>query len=118
MAKVVRLGDSTDRPNEQYYAISCPGCHENHMFIVPRWTFNGDMENPTISPSLLVRSGHYIPEHAGDCRCDYNKAHAEEPAPFKCYSCHSFIRDGKIQFLSDSTHELTGQTVDLPDYED
>jgi len=29
--------------------------------------------------------------------------------------CHSFITDGKIQFLSDCTHHLAGQTVDLND---
>jgi hypothetical protein len=28
--------------------------------------------------------------------------------------CHSFVIDGRIQFLSDSTHVLAGQTVDLP----
>ena len=28
--------------------------------------------------------------------------------------CHSFVTDGRIQFLSDSTHVLAGQTVDLP----
>ena len=30
--------------------------------------------------------------------------------------CHSFIRDGRIQFLGDCTHHLAGQTVDLPDF--
>lgn len=29
--------------------------------------------------------------------------------------CHSFVRDGRIQFLSDCTHKLANQTVDLPD---
>jgi hypothetical protein len=29
--------------------------------------------------------------------------------------CHSFVTDGRIQFLSDSTHALAGQTVDLPE---
>ena len=29
--------------------------------------------------------------------------------------CHSFVRSGRIEFLSDSTHALAGQTVDLPD---
>lgn len=29
--------------------------------------------------------------------------------------CHSFITDGKIQYLSDCFHELAGQTVDLPE---
>jgi len=27
--------------------------------------------------------------------------------------CHSFIRDGQIEFCSDSTHELAGKTVRL-----
>jgi hypothetical protein len=29
--------------------------------------------------------------------------------------CHSFVTDGKIQFLNDCTHSLKDQTVDLPD---
>ena len=32
--------------------------------------------------------------------------------------CHSFIRDGKIQYLNDCTHEFAGKTVELPDYTD
>ena len=28
--------------------------------------------------------------------------------------CHSFVRDGGIQFLTDCEHGLAGQTVDLP----
>lgn len=27
--------------------------------------------------------------------------------------CHSFVRNGKIEFLSDCTHELAGKTVEL-----
>lgn len=30
--------------------------------------------------------------------------------------CHSYVTDGKIQFINDSTHNLKGQIVDLPDY--
>jgi hypothetical protein len=29
--------------------------------------------------------------------------------------CHSFVRDGRIEFLTDSTHELAGQIVGLPE---
>jgi hypothetical protein len=29
--------------------------------------------------------------------------------------CHSFIKNGKIQYLSDCTHELKGKTVQLTD---
>jgi len=30
--------------------------------------------------------------------------------------CHSYVTDGRIQFLNDCTHDLAGQTVDLPEY--
>lgn len=29
--------------------------------------------------------------------------------------CHSFVRDGKIEFLGDCTHEMAGTTIELPD---
>jgi hypothetical protein len=32
--------------------------------------------------------------------------------------CHSLIRDGQIQFLTDCTHELAGQTVPLAPIDD
>ncbi len=77
----------------------CPGCKCVHGLNVnpkkkPLWKFNGNMDNPTIKPSLLVSWGK-----------DLRK-------------CHSFITDGKIQFLTDSTHELAGQTVDMEEWED
>jgi hypothetical protein len=30
--------------------------------------------------------------------------------------CHSFVTDGRIQFLNDCTHPLAGQTVDIPEW--
>ena len=88
--------------------INCPGCGTTHG-IDDRWQFNGDGERPTFSPSLLVRSGHYVTgqtrEQCASCSGGYKA----------CGVCHSFIRDGKIQFLGDCTHALAGQTVDLPD---
>jgi hypothetical protein len=30
--------------------------------------------------------------------------------------CHSFVRDGQIQFLGDCTHALKGQTVERPEW--
>jgi hypothetical protein len=59
----------------------------------PHWDWNGDLEKPTFSPSLL----NYI-ESPGGRRC------------------HSFIKEGRIQFLGDCTHALKGQTVDLLDF--
>ncbi len=31
--------------------------------------------------------------------------------------CHSFVRDGRIEFLGDCTHKLAGQTIELPEVE-
>jgi len=91
--------------------FGCPGCSCLHT-ISKAWSFNGDVDRPTFSPSILVRTGHYADGHKGDCWCAYNEKH---PTKFKCTICHSFITDGKIQFLNDCTHELKGQTVDLID---
>ncbi len=74
----------------------CPGCKHHHVYDVPRWSFNGNMDKPTFTPSLLV----YIPTRNG------NKT-----------LCHLFVTDGKIQFLGDCEHELRGKTVDMEEVE-
>lgn len=95
MAKVLSL------ENGKYQTIHCPGCGYSHTLRVraktdevPSWEFNGDVDKPTFTPSLLVWASR--PEAR----------------------CHSFITNGQIQFLDDCFHELKGQTVELPDYED
>jgi len=83
-----------NRPDGQFgaYAIYCSGCKSYHAFD-ERWTFNGDFEKPTFTPSMLVN------QHRPESRC------------------HSFVTDGKIQFLSDCFHDLAGQTLELEDIE-
>ena len=81
----------------------CPGCQGVHGFSVDQWTFNGDLNKPTVTPSILVTG--YVHTDAAGYKYDSREVH-----------CHSYITDGKIQFLSDCQHELAGQTVDLPDY--
>lgn len=103
-------------------AFWCPGCEELHQVRVrpadsPSWDFNGDYDRPTFSPSILVRSGHFLPSHKpGDgCWCTYCAEDGADGTPgFSCKQCHSFVRDGKIQFLGDCSHSLAGQTVDIP----
>ncbi len=78
--------------NPAQFWFHCPGCGFSHSFG-ESWSFNGDYDNPTISPSILVT------------------------APGRDnYRCHSFIKNGQIQFLKDCTHNLAGQTVELPEY--
>lgn len=109
MAKVIKLSDGT-------VSFWCEGCKQHHG-VNNGWAFNGDYDKPTFNPSILVRSGHYIPGHIGSCWCDYNKKYPDEPVSFKCRICHSFVRDGKIEYLSDCTHEFAGQTIELEDVE-
>lgn len=95
-------------------AFWCPGCKEMHR-VTSAWTFDGNVTAPTFSPSILVTSGHYAPGHTGKCWCDFNREHPGDTS-FECSRCHSFVRAGRIQFLTDCTHELAGQTVDIPDW--
>lgn len=69
-----------------------------HRYSCNGWTFNGDWERPTLAPSLLVNSVGAGPE-------------------FKPTVCHLFIREGQIQYLSDCTHAMAGQTVPMEDAE-
>jgi hypothetical protein len=77
----------------------CPGCDMVHQIKTgagsrPRWTWNGDVDRPTFSPSVLVTFTIHGKPHV----------------------CHTFVRDGSIEFLADCTHALAGKTVELPDF--
>lgn len=75
------------------WLIECPGCRCAHV-LDSRWSFNGDVYKPTFRASLMVNASN-APGHP---------------------RCHSFITDGKIRFLLDSTHALAGLTVELPEF--
>jgi hypothetical protein len=79
------------------YLYWCEGCGWEHAFALVEngghHHFNMDLNNPTITPSLLQ---NFNPEHI----------------------CHSFIKDGNIQYLNDCWHHLKGQTVELLDVDE
>jgi hypothetical protein len=81
------------------YMVWCPGCECAHVFYTvnapgkPTWKFNGNVEKPTFEPSMLVTW--------------------QEGEERKQHVCHSFVRDGQIQFLADCTHKLAAQTLNL-----
>jgi hypothetical protein len=77
---------------EVWRTFYCPGCERRHT-INQEWEFDGNYDAPTFSPSVLT--------YGSPWQTDIPR-------------CHSFIRAGRIEFLSDSTHSLAGQTVDLP----
>lgn len=100
----------------------CPGCHCGHgVWVHPHrngksgtWSFNGDMEKPTFNPSLLVSHDTWTPPVTLENMEEYRMR--PWPQTKIHHICHSFVREGMIQFLGDCTHELKGQTVPLPDF--
>ena len=98
-------------------AFFCPGCDEEHEVRLGAggWSWNQSLETPTLMPSVLLRTGHYVPgQGRGSCWCTYATEHPEEKDLPRCHQCHSFIKDGRIRFLPDCSHALAGQTVELP----
>jgi len=83
------------------HAVRCPACEVYHVFACKMgdgragWFFNGDYERPTFAPSM-----YSVARNTGEG--------IEEV-------CHSFVRDGLIEYLSVCTHAMAGQTVDLPE---
>jgi hypothetical protein len=65
--------------------------------IHPSWEWNGSTEAPTLTPSILTR---------------IDSEHLDSPSV-----CHSFVKEGMVQFLDDCTHRFRGQTVSLLDVE-
>lgn len=79
------------------------------------WNWNGSVDSPTLNPSVLTINGHFMADHSGRCWCDYNREHPDDQKVFECFRCHTWITDGKAQFLEDCSHQYRGQTLDLLD---
>lgn len=81
----------------------CPGCADGgssglHILPIrgsgdtgarPSWTWDGNLAAPTMDPSILTRMS-------------------------EGFVCHSYLRSGVFEYLSDCTHQLVGQHVPLP----
>ncbi len=102
----------------------CPGCKQAHQIKTgngpgPRWGWNGNAEKPTFTPSVLVTGRDFTEKgeaeweawiDAGSPRLEGGELPQFESADTVC---HTFVTDGRIQFLGDCTHALAGQTVDM-----
>lgn len=96
--KITEVAESN---GQRHFLFECPGCETCHAIWLTdnpnpltkaSWTWNGSFDKPTANPSILV-------------------------TPHDGTRCHSYMKDGMIQFLSDCTHKLAGQTVELPDWD-
>jgi hypothetical protein len=103
---------------ERGLGFTCPGCGYHHSVRTegkpPSWGWNGSLDKPTFTPSLLIRQGHFVRGLSRE-DCGFCKREARGGGKSPCGVCHSFVTDGRIQFLGDCTHALAGQTVDLPE---
>lgn len=94
----IKAGKIQDEDDLYALEIYCPPCgitHNIHASVqkgnhhkdgYPVWKWCGSTENPTLSPSIRVNNGKI---------------------------CHFFVRNGRIEYCSDSWHELRGKSVDL-----
>lgn len=110
----IRLGSNGTAPGSSLW-MWCPGCDDAHRITVytPNgWTYDGNETAPTISPSIKVTGVQWSPEYSF-----HKPQHLVAAGESTC--CHSFVRAGVWEFLPDSTHELSGQSVPmvaLPEY--
>lgn len=89
------------------YYFPCPGCGDGHAIAVSphknahgaSWQLSGTLERPTITPSIDDRW------------------HPSDPAR-QSRVCHFLVTDGKIRFISDSTHPLSGQEAEMLDIDE
>lgn len=73
----------------------CPGCNEMKSIDAKRWHWDGNLENPTLSPSILQTVGPFPDGHKN--------------------VCHSFVTKGRISYCKDCTHAMAGHEYELPD---
>jgi hypothetical protein len=98
MAKIKKVEYKHDgKVFKTQYMYFCMGCGYEHAFGLisedGNHKFNGDLNNPTVSPSLV--QGWVAGQR-----------------------CHSYIKNGMIEYLSDCWHKLKGQTIELPEIEE
>jgi len=91
------------RRGETQYFHWCPGCNEMHP-LPDGWSFNGDLERPTFSPSFSQTSTRYE---------SYTEAGIGVGERTK-FVCHYILTNGVLNFCGDSMHVLAGQSVPLP----
>lgn len=97
MAKVSKFLDTEKK--HVGYGFYCPGCECYHMAwtqhpngVGAQWSFNGSVDKPTFQPSIL----NTYPDGR---------------------VCHLYVREGKIEYLSDCFHDLAGQTIEMEEEE-
>lgn len=91
----------------EFIQWNCPATGDWFLIVVkapasytrPAWEWNGDVENPTLTPSVS------------------RKTFERDGVTVKTIN-HFFVTDGNVQFLEDCTHDKKGQTLPLQEYQE
>lgn len=110
MRGIATIGRCLGQGSDGEVWFFCPGCNGPHSIKVnspntpgANWGYNGNPDSPTFTPSVHVKGVQHMTEE------EYVVLMAGgyvEPRPL---SCHSFVTDGRIQYLRDCTHHLAGR---------
>lgn len=96
------------------YAWFCRACNQGHP-LPSGWTFNGDLEKPTFSPSFRHAGKKTTRNERGEWTGDWVRDADGNPVD---EVCHYILTDGIVNYCSDCTHDMAGQSVPLPDLPD
>lgn len=110
MAKAHKQESDNGRVDILYHCLGCKHLHSvcvkgDAAYTGPVWGWNGSLDSPTFTPSVLFWLDHRKDEDL------------EEYEYVEKSRCHTFITDGVVQFLNDCAHELAGKTIELPSYD-
>jgi hypothetical protein len=113
------------RLTTQGYAWWCPACREMHP-LPDGWTFDGNLERPTFSPSFkhgpaiaIVKdeSGEWVGRwFARDVAGNLVERVGLQPGDVPVmWCCHYIITAGQVAYCPDCTHEMKNTTIAMPD---
>jgi hypothetical protein len=91
------------------YAHFCIACKEMHP-LPDGWSFNGDLEKPTFSPSFKHSGMKIVTDEGGNWTGEWVLDEKGDPVP---YICHYILTNGILHYCSDCTHSMAGQSVPL-----
>jgi hypothetical protein len=92
------------------FAWWCPACEEVHP-LPSGWTFNGDLDKPTFSPSFR-HSGKQIVKIDGKWNGEWV---CDESGRAVDWCCHYVVTNGQVAYCGDCTHAMAGKTIEMPD---
>jgi hypothetical protein len=87
------------RRGEGRYFHWCPACEEMHQ-LPDRWTFDGNVDRPTFTPSFK-HGGKRVVVEQGRWTGEWHRGPDGKPLDG---NCHYIITAGMIHFCSDSWH--------------